>query len=56
MGWLGSGWGVKQLAKEPEPAALSFYIAPMYQERDIGIPQYPRPEENEQYNIRPWSY
>jgi len=56
MAWLGNGWGVKQLVQKPEVEALSFYIAPMFQERDIGVPQAPRPEENPQFNIRPWSY
>ena len=56
MGWLGNGWGVKQLQAKPDVTALSFYITPMFQEREIGIPKFPRPEENEQYNIRPWSY
>ena len=56
LAFLGNGWGAKQLDEKPELAALSFYITPLYQERDIGIPQGPRPEENEQFNIRPWSY
>ena len=56
MAWLGNGWGVKQLDDEPDVTALSFYITKMFQERDIGIPVRDKPEENEQYNIRPWSY
>jgi hypothetical protein len=56
MAWLGNGWGVKQLVDKPSKDALAFYITPMFQERDIGIPVQPRPEENEQFNIRPWSY
>ena len=56
MGWLGNGWGVKQLVDQPDVEALSFYITPMFQERDIGIPVAGKPEENEQYKIRPWSH
>jgi hypothetical protein len=56
LAWLGNGWGVKQLVDKPDINALSWYITPMFQERDLGIPQHPRPEDNEQYNIRPWSY
>ena len=56
MAWLGNGWGAKQLDEKPDVTALSFYITPMFQEREIGIPQQPKPEENEQYIIRPWSY
>lgn len=56
MGWLGNGWGIRQLDDKPDRTALSFYITPMFQERDIGVPQYPRPEDNEQFNLRPWSH
>lgn len=55
MAWLGNGWAQNQLGKVRQ-VDLSFYLSPMFQERDIGIPQYPRPEDNEQYRIRPWSY
>ncbi|EME49899.1 hypothetical protein DOTSEDRAFT_68639 [Dothistroma septosporum NZE10] len=55
MGWLGNGWGVTQLG-EPTREQLAFYLMPMFQERDIGVPVCPRSEENEQYEIRPWSY
>lgn len=56
MAWLGNGWGVKQLTDKPDQDALAFYITPMFQERDIGVPLLDRPEDNEQYRIRPWSY
>lgn len=55
MGWLGNGWGLRQL-ENPGKTELSFYITPMFQERDIGVPVPERPEENSQFNIRPWSY
>ena len=55
MGWLGNGWGLRQL-DNPGKTELSFYITPMFQERDIGVPFEGKPEENPQYNIRPWSY
>ncbi len=56
MAWLGNGWGVKQMVEKPSIEALAFYITPLFQERDVGIPQAPRPEENRQYDLRPWSY
>ena len=56
MAWLGNGWGVKQLVEKPRIEDLSFYITPMFQERDVGIPVPGKPEENEQFIIRPWSY
>lgn len=55
MGWLGNGWGLRQL-DNPGKTELSFYITPMFQEREIGVPLPKRPEENPQFNIRPWSY
>lgn len=55
MGWLGNGWGVNQLG-QPNEEELAFYLMPMFQERDIGVPQLGKPEENEQYRLRPWSY
>jgi len=56
MAWLGNGWGMNQLAAEPREVDLGFYLTPMFQERDLGVPVKGRPEENEQYRIRPWSY
>ncbi|KAK0934973.1 hypothetical protein LTR29_013470 [Friedmanniomyces endolithicus] len=56
MAWLGNGWGMNQLAAEPREVDLGFYLTPMFQERDLGVPVVGRPEENEQYRIRPWSY
>ena len=56
MAWLGNGWGLRQLDSKPNIAALSFYITPMFQEREIGIPKPGKPEENEQYQLRPWSH
>ncbi|KAK3699197.1 hypothetical protein LTR37_016558 [Vermiconidia calcicola] len=56
MAWLGNGWAVNQLHEKPDRIALSFYIQPMFQEREIGVPNAPRPEENEQYRLRPWSH
>ncbi|KAK5175696.1 uncharacterized protein LTR77_000835 [Saxophila tyrrhenica] len=56
MAWLGNGWGAKQTVEKPDMEALSFYITPMFQEREIGVPVEGRPEENKQYQIRPWSY
>lgn len=56
MAWLGNGWGAKQLEDKPDFDALSFYVHKMFQERDIGIPEHPRPEANRQFIIRPWSY
>lgn len=56
MAWLGNGWAVKQLAEKPSDTDLAFYLTPEFQERDLGVPVRPRPEENEHYNKRPWSY
>ncbi|KAI5371083.1 Putative flavin monooxygenase, FAD/NAD(P)-binding domain superfamily [Septoria linicola] len=56
MGWLGNGWAVNQLREEVRDVDLAFYLYPEFQERDLGVPEAPRPEENEHYRIRPWSY
>ena len=56
MAWLGNGWGVKQLVEKPDQEALAFYLTPMFQERDVGVPFEGRPEENRQFVVRPWSY
>ena len=56
MAWLGNGWGQNQLVEQPREVDLSFHLTPMFQERDLGVPLPGRPEENEQYRIRPWSY
>jgi len=56
MAWLGNGWAMNQLAEKPREVDLGFYLTPMFQERDLGVPLPERPEENEQYRIRPWSY
>ncbi|CAK3887878.1 sterigmatocystin biosynthesis monooxygenase stcW [Lecanosticta acicola] len=56
MGWLGNGWGVNQLGCNLREEDLAFYLMPMFQERDIGVPEAGRPESNEQYRLRPWSY
>lgn len=55
MGWLGNGWAVTQLG-EPTREQLAWYLLPAFQERDVGVPVAPRPEENEMYQVRPWSY
>ncbi|EMC95153.1 hypothetical protein BAUCODRAFT_527822 [Baudoinia panamericana UAMH 10762] len=56
MSWLGNGWGLTQLGDNVRTVDLGFYLMPMFQERDIGVPLPGKPEENEQYRIRPWSY
>jgi hypothetical protein len=56
MSWLGNGWGINQMGDNPRTVDLGFYLTPMFQERDLGIPQAGKPEENEQYVVRPWSY
>ena len=56
MGWLGDGWAQNQLKDPIDPVEMAFYLTPMFQERDLGVPVYPKPEENEQYRIRPYSY
>jgi cation diffusion facilitator CzcD-associated flavoprotein CzcO len=48
MAWLGSGWSVNQL----DHKHLAWYLYPEFQ--DIPKPQ--RPEENERFAIRPFSY
>ncbi|KAK3675140.1 hypothetical protein LTR78_005074 [Recurvomyces mirabilis] len=56
MAWLGNGWGVNQMRPEVREQELAFYLLPMFQERDLGVPVQGKPEENEQYVLRPWSY
>ena len=56
LAWLGNGWAVNQLADKPRTVDMAFYLTPMFQEREIGVPVHPKPEDNEQYRIRPWSY
>jgi hypothetical protein len=56
MAWLGNGWGINQIGEDVRTVDLSFYLTPMFQERDLGVPEKGEPEKNEQYRIRPWSY
>ena len=56
LAWLGNGWAVHQLAVEPRTEDLAFYLTPLIQEREFGVPHDPRPEDNEQFRLRPWSY
>lgn len=51
MSWLGNGWAQNQLG-EIRTIDLGFYLTPEFQERPIEG----KPEENERYRIRPWSY
>jgi hypothetical protein len=56
MAWLGNGWAVNQLVAAPADEHLAFYLLPGFQDRDLGVPLHPRPEENERFITRPWSY
>ena len=58
MAWLGNGWTLSQLkpADEVTQRELAFYLAPLWQEREIGLPVHPFPAENEQYRLRTYSY
>ncbi|EME87794.1 uncharacterized protein MYCFIDRAFT_62548 [Pseudocercospora fijiensis CIRAD86] len=69
LGWLGNGWAMNQVGdggarggdasehgNRPSNEVLAFYLLPEFQERDFGVPAFPRPEENEHFRIRPWSY
>ncbi|KAK4548067.1 hypothetical protein LTR36_010787 [Oleoguttula mirabilis] len=56
LAWLGNGWARNQLGANVRTVDLGYYLTPMFQERDFGVPQHPRPEESEQYRIRPWCY
>lgn len=51
MAWLGNGWGLRQL-DNPGKLELSFYITPKFRQD----PLEGRPEDNELYNVRPWSH
>lgn len=51
MSWLGNGWCVNQIG-EVRTVDLGFYLKPEFQEK----PQEARPEENERFRIRPFSY
>jgi hypothetical protein len=46
--WLGNGWSVTQ-DKGRDP---SWYIHPLFVEVPVAL----KPEENDKYNLRPWSY
>ena len=54
MAWLGNGWGAKQLDEKPDRRALGFYILPLFEER--VRPVEGRPEEKEEFALRPWSH
>lgn len=52
LAWLGNGWAVNQLAEVPRTVDLGFYLTPQFQH----VPRPERPEENEEFRIRPFSY
>ncbi|KAI7404745.1 hypothetical protein KC328_g1834 [Hortaea werneckii] len=52
MAWLGNGWAVNQLKEQPSHADLGFYLMPQFQQ----TPVEGRPEENEDFAVRHWSY
>ena len=52
MAWLGNGWAVNQLADAPRTIDLGWYLDPRWQ----APPKEGKPEENELYRIRPFSY
>jgi len=56
MAWLGNGWAVRQMDEKLDRKALSWYVLPMFQERELGIPEKGRPEEKREYELRPWSH
>jgi len=56
MAWLGNGWAVRQMDEKLDREALSWYVLPMFQERELGIPEVGKPEGKRQYELRPWSH
>ncbi|KAH7075495.1 hypothetical protein BKA63DRAFT_413523 [Paraphoma chrysanthemicola] len=48
LAWLGNGWSINQL----EERDLAFYLYPEFLEKPVA----PKPEENKQFKIRPFSY
>ncbi|KAI6846811.1 FAD/NAD(P)-binding domain-containing protein [Hortaea werneckii] len=52
MAWLGNGWAVNQLKEQPSHADLGFYLMPQFQQRPVEG----RPEDNEDFAVRHWSY
>ncbi|KAF2173056.1 hypothetical protein M409DRAFT_17006 [Zasmidium cellare ATCC 36951] len=54
LGWLGNGWSTNQLKDSPTEEELAWYLTPQFQAREI--PLEGRPEQKEEYRLRPWSY
>lgn len=56
MAWLGNGWSCYQLDENFDEEKLAFYLLPLFQERELGVPEPGKPEENRQFIIRPFSH
>ncbi|KAK4506876.1 hypothetical protein PRZ48_000609 [Zasmidium cellare] len=54
LGWLGNGWSVNQLKDHPTEEELAWYLTPEFNDREMPVEG--RPEEKEEYSLRPWSY